>query len=73
MDENGVILLRPSSSKANDYFNGYNLIQLLHRESVSDQLVRSLEQALENHTETEIIVPIQEHIWMIQSLSLIHI
>ena len=67
MDENGVILLRPSSSKANDYFNGYNLIQLLHRESVSDQLVRSLEQALENHTETEIIVPIQEHIWMIQS------
>lgn len=67
VDENGVILLRPSSSKANDYFNGYNLIQLLHRESVSDQLVRSLEEALENHTETEIIVPIQEHIWMIQS------
>lgn len=67
VDENGVVLLRPSSSKANDYFNGYNLIQLLHRESVSDQLVRSLEQALENHTETEIIVPIQEHIWMIQS------
>lgn len=67
VDENGVILLRPSSSKANDYFNGYNLIQLLHRESVSDQLVRSLEQALGNHTETEIIVPIQEHIWMIQS------
>lgn len=63
----GVITLRPVGASAEQYFQGYNLLQILERESVDAAQIKELQQALSSHTEAEIIVSLQGHTWMIQS------
>ncbi len=63
----GVITLRPAGASAEQYFQGYNLLQILKREGVDAAQIKELQQALSSHTEAEIIVSIQGNTWMIQS------
>lgn len=67
VDQNGVIVLRPSVSKANTYFQGYNLFQILQQAKVEDKKIEVLREAIKDHTKTDIIVSIQKNTWLIQS------
>ena len=67
VNSDGVITLRPNEARADQYFQGYNLLQILEQEGVDRAQSEELRLAFLNHKEAEIMVTIQGHTWLIQS------
>ena len=67
VDNNGAILLRPAVAAANNYFKGYNFIQILQSEKAEEKKVNELQEALINQEQAEIVASVQDQTWLIQS------
>ena len=67
VDENGVILLRPSDSQANKSFESHNIVQILEKEHVDQAVVDTLRSSLKNCTEAQFLMSFQGDTWLLQS------
>ncbi|POP33632.1 hybrid sensor histidine kinase/response regulator [Lactonifactor longoviformis] len=67
VDPQGVIKLRPTSTTANHYFGGYNLLKILQEMQVDEQQVLALQKGLKNQGKVEFIAKIKGETWRIQS------
>lgn len=63
----GVIELRPTTSTANNYFGGYNLLHTLRERKVDEQQILVLQQGLKEQREVNFIAKIGGETWRIQS------
>ena len=67
VNQQGVIELRPTKSTANNYFGGYNLLNILRERKVDDKLVLALQRGIEERQEVNFSAKIGGEIWRIQS------
>lgn len=59
VDTNGVILLRPSESQANEYFQSHNFLHILANDGVDPAQVDKLQTALRTCTEEQVLVDLR--------------
>ncbi len=67
VNQQGVIELRPTKSTANNYFGGYNLLNILRERKVDDKLVLALQRGIEERQEVNFSAKIGGETWRIQS------
>ncbi|MCB6345497.1 hybrid sensor histidine kinase/response regulator [Enterocloster lavalensis] len=67
VNQQGVIELRPTKSTANNYFGGYNLLNILRERKVDDKLVLTLQRGIEERQEVNFSAKIGGETWRIQS------
>lgn len=67
VDTNGVILLRPSESQANEHFKSHNFLRILTNDGVDPALVEKLQKALLNCEEEQVLVKLQDDTWLLQT------
>lgn len=67
VDTNGVILLRPSESQANEYFQSHNFLHILASDGVDPAQVSKLEEALRTCSEEQVLVELQGATWLLQT------
>ena len=67
VNQQGVIELRPTKSTANNYFGGYNLLNILRERKVDDKLGLALQRGIEERQEVNFSAKIGGETWRIQS------
>lgn len=67
VNQQGVIELRPTKSTANNYFGGYNLLNIFRERKVDDKLVLALQRGIEERQEVNFSAKIGGETWRIQS------
>lgn len=67
VDTNGVILLRPSESQANEYFQSHNFLHILANDGVDPAQVDKLQTALRTCTEEQVLVDLRGDTWLMQT------
>ena len=69
IDSEGLILMRPNETEANDLFHGYNLYSILRKEGVSPAELERLQEAVKDGQPFQFVAEMWDVTWMIQSVS----
>ena len=62
-----MILLRPSESQANEYFQSHNFLHILANDGVDPAQVDKLQTALRTCTEEQVLVDLRGDTWLMQT------
>lgn len=68
VDKQGVILMRPKTTEANQVFNGYNLFNILEKQNVNSEEIKQLQKAVEGGSTYQLVANIGKTTWLIQSI-----